>query len=85
MSHSQNTEKPDAIEEYLMTSDSKVVKVLLWLLKNRDSKNQICGTLDYIAADCNVTKVTVNRVFQRLYKDGFMAKERNGLYTLYRV
>ena len=73
------------IEEYLLTSDSKAVKVLLWLLKNRDSKNIINGTLDSIAIECSVTKVTVNRVFQRLYETGFLEKVRNSQYQLKKV
>ncbi len=76
---------PTAIEEYLMTSDSKAVKVLLWLLKNRDSDNKISTTLDTVALECSVTKVTVNRVFQRLYDKKFMTKVRNGQYQLHRV
>lgn len=70
------------IEAYLMTSESKSVEVLLWLLKNRDSDNCLNLTLDHVAAECEVTKVTVNRVFQKLYKAGFLAKIRNGLYKL---
>lgn len=73
------------IEEYLLTSDSKAVKVLLWLLKNRDKENVVHGTLDSIAVECSVTKVTVNRVFQRLYETGFLEKLRNSQYQLKRV
>ncbi len=73
------------IEEYLMTSDSKAVKVLLWLLKNRDSQNVVHTTLDAVALECNVTKVTVNRVFQKLYEKEFLTKSRNGQYQLHKV
>jgi len=73
------------IEEYLLSSDSKAVKVLLWLLKNRDKQNIINGTLDSIAVECSVTKVTVNRVFQRLYEQGFLEKIRNSQYQLKKV
>ncbi len=74
-----------AIEEYLMTSDSRAVKVLLWLLKNRDRENRLHTTLDTVALECNVTKVTVNRVFQKLYETNFLEKVRNGEYKLKRV
>ena len=74
--------KQTPIEAYLMSSDSKSVKVLLWLLRNRDSKNIIHGTLDSIAVECSVTKVTVNRVFQKLYNTGFLVKVRNSQYQL---
>ncbi len=76
---------PTAIEEYLMTSDSKAVKVLLWLLKHRDRDNVLSYTLDAVALECNVTKVTVNRVFQKLYDAGFIEKIRNGQYQMKRV
>lgn len=73
------------IEDYLLTSESKAVKVLLWLLKNRDKDNVVNGTLDYIAMECSVTKVTVNRVFQRLYEQQFLVKLRNSQYQLKKV
>jgi len=73
------------IEEYLKVSESRAVDVLLWLLKNRDSKNHINTTLETVAAECKVTKVTVNRVFQRLYEKEFLIKIRNGQYQLQKV
>ena len=77
--------EPKPIELYLKTSESKVVIVLFWLLHNRDEQNQIIATLDDIAKECQVTKVTVNRTFQRLYKTGFLTKTRNGVYQLHRI
>lgn len=73
------------IEEYLKTSGSKSLKVLFWLLKNRDSQNILSITLDLVASECDVTKVTVNRVFQKLYDKGFLTKIRNGQYQLHKV
>ena len=73
------------IEEYLKISDSKSVNVLLWLLKNRDSNNKLTITLDIVALQCSVTKVTVNRIFQKLYSKGFLTKIRNGHYQLHKV
>lgn len=78
-------EKASPIEDYLLTSESKSVKVLLWLLKNRNKDNIINGTLDSIALNCSVTKVTVNRVFQRLYEQEFLVKLRNSQYQLKKV
>lgn len=75
----------EAIQEYLRISESKAIDVLLWLLKNRDTQNRIYTTLDTIATECSVTKVTVNRVFQRLYEKGFLSKIRNGQYQLHRI
>lgn len=73
------------IEEYLRISDSKGVEILLWLLNQRDSKNMLSITLEYAASECKVTKVTVNRIFQKLYKAGFLTKVRNGTYQLHKV
>lgn len=73
------------IQEYLKVSESKAIDVLLWLLSNRDEKNRINTTLDTVATECKVTKVTVNRVFQRLYQKEFLVKIRNGQYQLKRV
>lgn len=73
------------IEGYMMCSESKAVRILLWLLKNRDKENVVHTTLDSVAVQCKVTKVTVNRVFQNLYKNGFMVKTRNGEYQLKKV
>lgn len=73
------------IEMYLMTASSKPLEVLFWLLRNRDKENVIYTTLDEVAAACSVTKVTVNRVFQKLYADGFLVRVKNGKYKLLRV
>lgn len=73
------------IEEYMKIAESKSVDVLLWLLKNRDVNNRIYTTLDTVALECKVTKVTVNRVFQKLYEKEFLTKIRNGQYQLHKV
>jgi hypothetical protein len=74
-----------AIETYLRLADSKSLNVLFWLLHNRDKDNVIYTTLDNVAKECFVTKVTVNRVFQLLYTEGFLTKIRNGQYQLHKV
>jgi len=73
------------ITEYLQIADSRALDVLFWLLNNRDKDNIILTTLDSVAIDCNVTKVTVNRVFQKLYTAGFLKKIRNGQYQLMKI
>lgn len=73
------------IEEYLMTSDSKALKVLFWLLKKRDKENRVFTTLDSAALECKVTKVTISKVFQKLYDTGFLEKVRNGEYIMKKV
>ena len=73
------------LEEYIKVSESKAVDVLLWLLRNRDLDNRVNTTLDTVATECKVTKVTVNRIFQRLYQKEFLIKIRNGQYQLKKV
>ena len=73
------------IEQYLKIADSKSLEVLFFLLHNRDRDNTIHITLDEVAEKCGVTKVTVNRVFQKLYSKGFLSKVRNGQYKLHKV
>ena len=73
------------METYLKLADSRSLDVLLWLLHNRNAKNQVNTTLDTVAEECNVTKVTVNRVFQKLYAAEFLVKVRNGQYQLQKV
>jgi len=73
------------IETYLKLADSRSLDVLFWLLHNRDSDNLVLTTLDTVAKECSVTKVTVNRIFQKLYDAGFLSKIRNGQYRMHRV
>jgi predicted transcriptional regulator len=77
--------KYNPLEDYLKTSESKALDVLLWILANRDDSNRLFTTLEHIAKECKVTKVTVNRVFQRLYEKEFLVKIRNGQYQLQKV
>lgn len=73
------------IEIYLRLADSKSLEVLFYLLRVHDKDKMILTTLENVAKECGVTKVTVNRVFQRLYKEGFLTKVRNGHYQLHKV
>ena len=73
------------IEQYLKLADSKSLDVLFFLLRIRDKHDVVHATLENIAVECKVTKVTVNRVFQRLYKEGFLTKVCNGQYQLQKI
>lgn len=73
------------IETYLKLADSKSLDVLFWILRNRGSDNRLTITLEMVASECGVTKVTVNRIFQKLYSTGFLTKIRNGHYQLHKV
>ena len=77
-----NLDKLHQLENYLKVADSRAVDVLFWLLKQRDEFGIIHTTLDTVAAECEVTKVTVNRVFQKLYATKFLIKLRNGKYQM---
>jgi predicted transcriptional regulator len=77
--------KQTPIEQYLKTADSKSLDVLFYLLHQRDTEDVITTTLDEVASACGVTKVTVNRVFQKLYSKEFLTKIRNGQYKLHKV
>lgn len=85
MQERQSKMKVHPLEEYLMTSESKSVAVLLWILKNKDDTNHLHATLGTVSEECKVTKVTVNRVFQKLYDAGFMEKVRNGKYLIHKI
>jgi predicted transcriptional regulator len=76
---------PTPIQEYLQLADSRALDVLFWLLSQRDSDNFINTTLDHVAKECGVTKVTVNRVFQKLYEKEFLTRIRNGQYQLHKI
>lgn len=77
--------KNNPLEEYLKLADSRSLDVLFWLLSMKREEGYVHTTLDTVASECGVTKVTVNRVFQRLYKAGFLKKVQNGLYKLEKV
>jgi len=73
------------MEQYLKLADSKSLDVLFFLLHSRDEDNIVVTTLDEVSEKCEVTKVTVNRVFQKLYKKGFLEKIKNGQYRLMKI
>lgn len=73
------------LEKYLKVADSRAIDVLFWLIKQRDEFGIIHTTLDTVAEECEVTKVTVNRVFQKLYTANFLKKLRNGKYQMENV
>ena len=65
-----------------MMASSKELEVLLWLLRNKNTDNIVHGTLAGIADECGTTRVTVSRLFKKLYREGFLLKERNSMYIL---
>jgi len=73
------------IEHYLKLADSKSLDVLFYLLQIHTPEKMIFTTLENVAVECKVTKVTVNRVFQKLYTEGYLSKIRNGQYQLHKI
>ena len=68
--------------EYLLTAESKELRVLVYLREIRTSDSAIVTTLSEAADSCGVTKATVNKVFQKLYKSGYLRSVSRGRYTL---
>lgn len=58
------------------------VKVLAYLLRNKDSKNRINGTQKIIAEKSGVGIATLARVFKHLYDEGFLSTPHAALYVL---
>jgi len=77
-----STMKNENIEKYFKIADSKSVNVMVWMLMNRDNNDRLYVTLDSVAVSCEVTKVTVSKLFQKMYKEDFLVKIRNGQYQL---
>lgn len=78
-----NTVNSGFLDTYMKVAQSRATDILLWILANKDNQNHFYLTLESIAESCNATKVTVNTIFQRLYKAGFLKKICNGHYALH--
>lgn len=70
-------------QDYLKLADSRSLEILLWIYDSLNEDGTLHTTLDSVAAECGVTKVTVNRVFQKLYKAGYLTRIRNGQYQFH--
>jgi len=71
------------LADFMGLAGNKSTDVLAWIIKNKDHKNLVVGTLDEIAADCGTSKVTVSKIFQKLYKHQFLKKIKNSRYLLH--
>lgn len=61
---------------------NKKIKVLNWLLENKNSQNQILGTQREIAEKTNVSTPVVTETMGMLIQTNLLKKVRNGLYML---
>lgn len=57
-------------------------KVLSWMLKNKNNKNEFYGTHRSISEEIKVSLPTVTRVFKALNKGGYLRMIRQGAYIL---
>ena len=57
-------------------------RVLGWMLKNKNNKNEVHGTQRGIANELSISPATVTRVFKALENNDFLRIERSGLYHL---
>lgn len=57
-------------------------KVLMWLLSNADSQNQILATYEEIAAGSGVGRATVTRLMLALKKANVLIESRRSLWRL---
>lgn len=61
---------------------NKKIKVLNWLLENKNNQNQILGTQREIAEKTNVSTPVVTETMGMLIQTNLLKKVRNGLYML---
>lgn len=61
---------------------NKKIKVLNWLLENKNSQNQILGTQREIAEKTKVSTPVVTETMGMLIDTNLLKKVRNGLYML---
>lgn len=63
--------------------DSKQIDVLIYILENTNSSNNIyIGTYRKIAKNTNVSLDTVRRVIKKLQENNFLSKIQNGVYQI---
>lgn len=70
------------ILESLDIIGNKKIKVLNWLLANKDQKNQVIGTQQHIADKIKVSRVVVNQTIKMLETSNLIKKVQDGVYLL---
>jgi predicted transcriptional regulator of viral defense system len=68
--------------KYLLTAESKELRVLVYLHGKKENNGSMSVTLTSVANGCSVTKATVNKVFQKLYRTGYLQRVSRGSYIL---
>ena len=57
-------------------------RVLSWVLKNKNNKNEVYGTQREIAEKLDISKTTVSKVFKALDKNDYIRIKRSGTYIV---
>lgn len=70
------------ILESLDIIGNKKIKVLNWLLANKDNNNQVIGTQRVIAKKANVSLQLVNETLKMLQLSNLLKKKQQGVYIL---
>lgn len=58
------------------------IKLLAYMLKNKNYKNEVLGTQKMIANESGVGSATVSRTFKALIKHGFLKMKYSGMYII---
>ncbi len=64
-----------------LVGNSKV-RVLVWMLENRDSENRIIATQSVIAEGAGVSLKTVSRLLGEMREEDLISSPQNGVYRL---
>jgi hypothetical protein len=70
------------LAEMIGCTGSGSEKVLAWILKNKNNKNETHGTQREIAEDAKVGIATVARVFKALKDGSYIKQKRSGTYLI---
>lgn len=68
--------------EALNLTGSAKVKVLTWMLDNRDQENRIIATQKRIAEGADVSQRTVNGLIREMMEEGLLSSIQSGVYRL---
>lgn len=72
----------ERIADYIELAGGSSTRVLAYLIREKDTKNLIIGTVRGIAEECKVSTKVVTKLFKTLQEDKFLKKVSNGVYML---
>jgi DNA-binding transcriptional regulator YhcF (GntR family) len=68
------------LAELLNIAGDERTQVIAYLIKEKDYKNRVMGTIRSVAKETGVSTATVNRTFQILQENNFLHKIQNGFW-----